>query len=104
MVAVVTLIVVVVAGIALRFVGGGDNPGPVGSAKPTATPPRPSDSVLVTLFSSSTKRDWLNQVVEQFNAENKRTATGETIRVEASHTRLRKRKSRVVSRLLRGSS
>ena len=74
MILVFGLIGVVVAGIVLRFVGGGDDTdGP--SGKPTLAP----DSVLVTLFSSSTKRDWLNQVVEQFNSEGKRAATGETI-------------------------
>ena len=83
------LIGVVVAGIFLRFVGGGaDTEGAAQvtdgtSVEPTIAP----NSILVTLASSSTKRDWLDQVLEQFNAEGKRTANGETIRVEASHVR-----------------
>ena len=57
-----------------------------GSGSQELGAPVPTDSILVTVLSSSTKRDWLDQVVEQFNSE-KRTATGKTIIVEASHTR-----------------
>ncbi len=52
---------------------------------PTATPTPPPNSVLFTLVSSSTKRDWLDQVAERFNAEGKRVASGETIIVRVSH-------------------
>jgi Ca-activated chloride channel family protein len=46
-------------------------------------PPRP---VVVTVVSSSTKRDWLNQVVEQFNAQGMKTASDKTIEVKVTHT------------------
>ena len=49
---------------------------------PTAVP---ADTVLITLASSNTKRNWLDQVVAQFNAEGYQTASGDTIAVEVSH-------------------
>ena len=110
-------IAIVIIGFAVGFIGGGDDSdeesqavsGP-SSTPPSLTPtlfPAPTStraviaevtaapatavpvpgSILVDLASSSTKRDWLNQVVQQFNAEGKRTTTGETIRVEVSHVR-----------------
>ena len=57
------------------------------SADGTSTATLPADSVLVTLVSSSTKRDWLNQVVERFNLEDQKTASGKSIVVQVSHTR-----------------
>lgn len=45
----------------------------------------PADAVRVTLASSNTKQNWLNQVVEQFNAENHQLSSGEAIVVEVSH-------------------
>ena len=70
------LIAVVVVGIVVR-----NDPD-----KPPPPPPTlPANSVLVTLVSSSTKRDWLDQVAERFNAEGKRVASGETIIVRVSH-------------------
>jgi Ca-activated chloride channel family protein len=65
-------------------------PPPPGPATPTPITPTSEpapNSILVTLVSSSTKRDWLDQVVERFNALRKRVASGEIIRVEVSHTR-----------------
>jgi len=41
--------------------------------------------VLVTLASSNTKQNWLNQVAEDFNASGATTADGSSIRVEVSH-------------------
>ena len=88
------LIVLFVAGFAMRLPdvfpsgGEGENPGgdgPQAAPAPTASPSH--ESITVTLVSSSTKRSWLDQVVEQFNAEKKRTASGKTIRLEVSHTR-----------------
>ena len=82
------LIVLFVAGAALRLLGvfpsGGENEA-LAAAGPQAAPTH--DSVSVTLFSSSTKRDWLDQLVERFNAENKTIATGKVITVEVSHGR-----------------
>jgi len=45
----------------------------------------PAGTVLVTLASSNTKENWLNQVTAQFNSEGHETAAGETIVVEVSH-------------------
>ena len=75
------LFAVVAAGIVVNFIRGGDAGGT------SVAPAKASGAILVTLFSSSTKRDWLNQVVEQFNAEGNRTAARETIIVEVSHGR-----------------
>ena len=47
--------------------------------------PVPSNSVLVTVASSNTKENWLDQVVAQFNAESNTTAAGNTIIVEVNH-------------------
>ena len=60
------LIVIFVAGAVLRFFdvfppGGGDEA--LAAAGPQAAPTH--DSVLVTLFSSSTKRDWLDFLLDQ---------------------------------------
>ena len=95
MVLVFGLIVVVVVGIVFRFIGGGGNTGGGGDSDGVAgatggtsmKPIEDADIVQVTIVSSSTKRDWLDQVVEQFNFEDKTTAAGGTIRVEVSHTR-----------------
>ena len=57
------------------------------SAEATSTPVLPADAVLVTIVSSSTKRDWLDQVLERFNAEGQSTASGDSIVVQVSHTR-----------------
>lgn len=59
---------------------GGD--GDVQNAEPT---PLPADTILVSLASSNTKRNWLDQVVEQFNAADFETATGDAIVAEVSH-------------------
>ena len=45
----------------------------------------PKGSVLVTLASSNTKQNWLNQVVEKFNAEQVETSGGSPIVVSVSH-------------------
>ena len=50
--------------------------------QPTAVP---EGTVLVTLASSNTKQNWLNQVVANFNAAGKTTASGAAIVVEVSH-------------------
>ena len=51
------------------------------------TPPIqiPAGSVLVSLASSNTKENWLNQVVEKFNAEQIETSDGSPIVVSVSH-------------------
>lgn len=45
----------------------------------------PEGSVLVTLASSNTKRNWLDQVAEQFNASHQTTSAGHTVIVKVSH-------------------
>jgi len=45
----------------------------------------PSGSVLVTLASSNTKRNWLDQVTAEFNAAGMSTSSGSPIVVDVSH-------------------
>jgi Ca-activated chloride channel family protein len=45
----------------------------------------PPGTVLLTIASSSTKEEWLNQVVARFNAEGHKTSAGKTIKVESTH-------------------
>ncbi|MCB8966491.1 MAG: VWA domain-containing protein [Ardenticatenaceae bacterium] len=45
----------------------------------------PEGTVLVTLASSNTKQNWLDQVVDNFNAAGKTTSSGQAIVVEVSH-------------------
>jgi len=37
------------------------------------------------MASSSTKKEWLNEVVKRFNAEHRKTTSGKTIRMEVTH-------------------
>ncbi len=82
-------VAVVAAGIVVNFIRGGDDTDEEAqvAGRTSVASTKSADSILITLFSSSTKRDWLNQVVEQFNAEGRVAATGETIIVEVSHGR-----------------
>ena len=50
--------------------------------EPTALP---ANTVLVTLASSNTKRNWLDQIVEQFNAASFATSDGNSIIAEVEH-------------------
>lgn len=52
----------------------GDTPIPLGS-----------NDVLVTLASSSTKKEWMDRVMARFNAAGHKTSTGKTIVVQASY-------------------
>ncbi|HHJ06366.1 MAG TPA: VWA domain-containing protein [Anaerolineae bacterium] len=45
----------------------------------------PSGTVLLPIASSNTKRDWLDQVVESFNAAENKTAAGNVIKAEVQH-------------------
>ena len=45
----------------------------------------PANAVLVTLASSNTKRDWLDQIAAEFNAAGIETGGGQVIVVEVSH-------------------
>jgi Ca-activated chloride channel family protein len=52
---------------------------------PGATEAAPAGSVVVEISSSNTKENWMNAVVAQFNAENHKIASGETIFVRVIH-------------------
>ncbi len=57
-----------------------------GTAVPsTPATPVPQDAILVEFHSSNTKEDWVNQVVESFNAAGKTIASGQPIVVNAYH-------------------
>ena len=47
--------------------------------------PLPANTVLLTLASSNTKRNWLDEVVEQFNAAGFETSAGRAIVAEVEH-------------------
>ena len=70
------LIAVVLTSIVLEQVlgAGPDEPGPITS----------SDAVTIDVFSSNTKENWINAVVEQFNQEQHTIASGEPIFVRAN--------------------
>ncbi len=53
-----------------------------GTEEPTALP---ADTVLVTIDSSNTKRNWMDQVVAQFNAAGLQTSAGNRIVAEVRH-------------------
>ncbi|RMH00658.1 MAG: VWA domain-containing protein [Chloroflexi bacterium] len=58
-----------------------DNTTENGSDNPT---PLPADTVLVTLASSSTKANWIDEIVAEFNNSGHTTSSGKTIIVEAT--------------------
>ncbi len=47
--------------------------------------PLPRDAVVVEFYSSNTKQDWVDEVVESFNAEGTTVAGGQSIAVVAHH-------------------
>jgi Ca-activated chloride channel family protein len=55
-----------------------------GTATPVAGTPPPADAVLVEIHSSNTKEDWMNQVVESFNAGG-HTVNGKPIVATVAH-------------------
>lgn len=55
------------------------------TTNPDATEAPPPGSVSVDISSSNTKEDWMNAVVEQFNQEQHKIASGEVIFVRVSH-------------------
>ncbi len=52
---------------------------------PQALPEAPAGSIVVDIASSNTKEDWIDTVVEQFNAEERTIGSGEAIFVRATH-------------------
>jgi Ca-activated chloride channel family protein len=81
---IISLAVLIIFGAVLaQFLGGStDDESDADNAAPT---PLPADTVLVTLASSNTKRNWLDQIVEQFNAADQTTAAGNHIVAEVEH-------------------
>jgi len=55
------------------------------SAESEEPTPLPAGTVLVTIASSNTKRNWMDQIVEQFNAGNFETSDGNSIIAEVEH-------------------
>ena len=62
-----------------NLVGGGSS---AQSEEPT---PLPAGTVLVSVASSNTKQNWMDQIVEQFNAAGFETSGGDTIVAEVAH-------------------
>jgi Ca-activated chloride channel family protein len=60
-------------------------PGGLFGGEGDGTPAAPPGAILVDIASSNTKEDWMNAVVEQFNAEGHTSGSGETIFVRVSH-------------------
>ena len=87
--------VVLVAMIFIRLFGCDVIPGFPGCAnvgsEPPPTPvidgpqPPPGPNVQIDFFTSNTKENWINAVVEQFNQEQHTIASGQPIFVEATH-------------------
>ena len=77
----VTLLIIILGVIRIS---GRKGPGPSKTGTDDKPPP---NTVLLTIVSSSTKKDWLNQVIEQFNNEKHTTADGKSFVVsEVRHT------------------
>jgi Ca-activated chloride channel family protein len=55
------------------------------TSDPDSTEVAPRGAVVVDIASSNTKEDWIDAVIEQFNAEEHNLSSGETIFVRVSH-------------------
>ncbi len=55
------------------------------SAQSEEPTPLPAGTVLVSVASSNTKQNWMDQIVEQFNAAGFETSGGDTIVAEVAH-------------------
>jgi Ca-activated chloride channel family protein len=86
--AVITAAAVIVFGCiviaVLIFRGGFSNLTNGLSASDSTTEP-PAGSVVVDIASSNTKENWMNTIVEQFNAEENQTSDGDVIFVRVTH-------------------
>jgi Ca-activated chloride channel family protein len=82
-VAIVSITLIIIGGALFVQVIGGllDDEGPE-TAEAT---PLPADTVLVTLASSNTKRNWMDRMVEEFNASAQKTGAGNEIVIEVEH-------------------
>ena len=81
--AIVSITLIIIGGALFIQVIGGllDDEDPE-AAEPT---PLPADTVLVSVASSNTKRNWMDRVVEEFNASGQQTEAGNSIVVEVDH-------------------
>ena len=81
---IIALAVLIIFGALLvQFVGSVlDGGGTAESEDPT---PLPAGTVLISVASSNTKRNWMDQVVEQFNAAGFETSAGDAIIAEVEH-------------------
>jgi Ca-activated chloride channel family protein len=59
--------------------------GEASSSDPLALTPIPEDAIRIEFYSSSTKDDWIDQVVESFHAEGKTISNGQPVVVAAYH-------------------
>ncbi len=75
---IVITFLIICAGLLIQFINRGDE------TAEEATP-IPEGSILITLASSNTKQNWLNQIAADFNAGGHTTSTGDVIIVEVSH-------------------
>ncbi len=74
---------IVTVGLLLQFLGQEDKGDSVGEGPAASTPP-PAGAVVLEIQSSNTKQDWMNQVVESFNAGGY-TVDGKPIVVTVAH-------------------
>jgi len=63
----------------------GNNPNPTGASGDPVTGNAANNALSITLASSNTKRNWLDQVAQQFNEAQIKTSQGKAIFVEVSH-------------------
>ncbi len=68
--------------LARNYLSDGQMTGDVGDEN---VPAAPAGSVVVDIASSNTKENWMDTIVEQFNAENHTTSSGDTIFVRVTH-------------------
>ena len=71
--------------VVLLFRSLGSGNGQLTGDTPAATDEAPKGSVVVDVSSSNTKENWMDAVVAQFNAENHKIESGETIFVRVTH-------------------
>lgn len=74
----------IIAGV-LLFRAFGSGNGQLSGTTPGATEEAPKGSIVVDISSSNTKENWMDTVVAQFNTENHKIGSGETIFVRVTH-------------------
>ena len=76
-------VVIIFGALFVQFLGNLMDDG--SSAESEEATPLPAGSVLVSIASSNTKQNWMDQVVEQFNTAGFETSAGNAIIAEVSH-------------------